>query len=102
MIRLEGTWPSGPGIVIATTPCIALDGPLLAACLSEPILFLGGGSGIHGDPALEGGTLAGEFPDGVGGRASLPSKTFRDEGSRPVPPRRRKGGPFSQRGDQSD
>ena len=42
MIRLEGTWPSGPGIVIATTPCIALDGPLLAACLSEPILFLGG------------------------------------------------------------
>ena len=39
MIRLEGTWTSGPGIVIATPHVSHLDGPLLAACLPEPILW---------------------------------------------------------------
>ena len=39
MIRLEGTWPSGPGIIVATPHVSHFDGPLLAACLPEPILW---------------------------------------------------------------
>ena len=39
MIRLEGSWPSGPGIIVATPHVSHLDGPLLAACLPEPILW---------------------------------------------------------------
>ena len=39
MIRVVGTLPSGPGIVVATPHVSHLDGSLLAACLPEPILW---------------------------------------------------------------
>lgn len=38
MIRMNGTWPSGPGIVVANHVS-HLDGLILAAVLPEPILF---------------------------------------------------------------
>ena len=39
MIRIVGTLPPGPGIVVATPHVSHLDGPFLAACLPEPILW---------------------------------------------------------------
>nr|EES53883.1 MAG: putative phospholipid/glycerol acyltransferase [Leptospirillum ferrodiazotrophum] len=39
MIRVVGTLPPGPGIVVAMPHVSHLDGPLLAACLPEPILW---------------------------------------------------------------
>lgn len=51
---------------------------------------------------MESGTLADAFPDGVGDRASLRSKTFRDAGSGPASSCRGKGGDLSGRGDQPD
>lgn len=63
---------------------------------------LGCGSGINGDSALEGGALVDAFPDGVGDRASLRSKTFWDAGSRPASLCRGEGGNLSGRGDQPD
>ena len=68
MIRVVGTLPLGPGIVVVIPHVSHLDGPLLAACLGEKILW-GGGSGIHGDPALESGSLADMFFDWGGDRA---------------------------------
>ena len=39
MIRVVGTLPPGPGIVVAIPHVSHLDGPLLAAYLPEPILW---------------------------------------------------------------
>ena len=39
MIRVVGTLPPGPGIIVAIPHVSHLDGPFLAACLPEPILW---------------------------------------------------------------
>jgi len=39
VIRVVGKLPPGPGIVVATPHVSHFDGPLLAACLPEPILW---------------------------------------------------------------
>jgi len=39
VIRVVGTLPPGPGIVVAMPHLSHLDGPLMAACLPEPILW---------------------------------------------------------------
>ena len=101
MIRVVGKLPPGPGIVVATPHVSHFDGPLLAACLPEPILWGVDPEFMETQPWKAGLWLT-RF---LTGSEIVPISGQRPFGMRALARRLREGGKvglFPEGGDQSD